>query len=903
MNLIIEKFNELRKSNKNNIELEIRLKNLEKTSFEKYLSLFGDLKNNAILEQSINFISSDILMSSNVNSSRDKNMINKHNIRKMIVKDGIPDKTKNEYYQKTKIKSMKDYINGEQFSLSLSTEEIINKLEFHPTLIRFKNRLSITIDECWRADFTIIKTMAELTPELSNLAKIFFKIDKSGSKFDMIDFIVNNVDGEDKTISYELEFEYTNCDGILTKENIIKSICKFIPQKSKDNSLFQDTIYEIAKIILDGNKLHIKSDDFKSKFRLKSLLNNVIELNKNEYVKIYPPEGFLLTDKADGITCLIFIKNGVCKLLYGDKIDEYPILGFSGTAIIVAEYILDDNQLLVFDVLIYSDSNIIDNNNKLFLKRIEDRLQYLDKCANILTVGINIKSYAKEFIKLERLNLNGMITDMYKKKRSYNIDGLIFSECGKSYYETRNLKWKETPTIDFLCMKCPDILLNKMPFNVKDNKTLYLLFNGITSDMMDKLGIKFLYGYKDIFNKSLFNKNNENYFPIQFSPSSHPYAYLYYIDVTLEKEICEKYNIDSLNEQFVELSYKDKEWEFINIRDDRKNEYNYIGNNFKIAESTWLNMIDPFKLEDLWTVKSGYFAKEKDSIYYAQVGFNSFVKSQLINNIRDSEWVIDIASGKGQDLFRYHKSGIKNILFIDNDKIALAELITRKYELQKSGETYSPFSIYVLHADITNPYKETIEKIKSFPIKYCGDTTKTICANNVVCNFALHYFIKSKTTMGNFIFLVKSMLGYVVGGGKKKKIISERKSFTYTCFNGLKIFELLKNIKVNECWENYQDNIVKYSIKKLYDKNIFDLGLKIGVFLPFSDGEYYEEYLVNIDLVNSEFVRKGFSIKKTGSFSEYLESFQNEKPNIFKKINEIDLKYIDLLQYTVLEID
>lgn len=930
---IVNTFNELfeRKTDNVNVELEIRLKNLNYDDFIKELTKLG---NNTIgeLEKSINFI--DVVKTGSHTST---NKLQK--VTKIICFDSTIKSENTEYYEKKKIIDKKYMRGSKSYTVSVATEKKIPKFKSGNSCItRFKSRFSI-IDKNkkWRLDFTAVKQNPLLPPiaVIKNDIKIMFNDYNANNIEEYINYIgkINEL----QQLTYEIEYEYIDKNTI--DESVINNMVnEYIEFNDNNDDLLQNSIYEVAQLLLtDKNKIN----KFKNQFKLKALLNQVYELNKNEYIKIYPPEGYLLTDKADGITMLIYIKNGVCKLLYGNTAKVFQVTGFNGILLAIGEYINEDNSfdkitgngdiieetgnilgiILLFDILIYSDNSDSSNlkeTNYIHKFDIEKRIKYLDKAANIITIGINVKCIPKEFTKLERLTLKETINSVYNKERPYKIDGLIFTECNKPYFETMFLKWKEIPTIDFLCMECPPILLNKYIYNNIDKHKLFLLFNGINKDMFIQFGIQKLYGYDDIFDNSNI-KFDKEYFPIQFSPSSHPNAYLFYISDKELNDIYAKYNIDTLNEKLVELTCEvqndnndniGRNWKFVNLRNDRVGEFNYFGNNIRIAEKTWINIIDKFELTDLWNIKSGYFTKAKDSIYHPQVSFNSYVKTHLIDELANSEWVIDIASGKGQDLSRYYKANIKNILFIDIDKIALAELITRKYELKKNNEGHnSSFSIYVLCADINEDYKKTLQLMSKFNIPICYGVKSDkngSGVNHIVCNLAIHYFLASQSKLNNLVFLIKNMLGFVTGAGKKKtkgaSDIIKQKSFTYTCFNGKKVFDILSNIKIGETWNVMQDNVLKYSIKKLYKATTFGMGLKIGVYLPFSGGEYYEEYLVDIDHVNNTFINKGFKISQSDSFSQYMFNFEKDRKDLFAKLTQQDKEYIDLLHYCVLTI-
>ena len=55
-------------------------------------------------------------------------------------------------------------------------------------------------------------------------------------------------------------------------------------------------------------------------------------------------------------------------------------------------------------------------------------------------------------------------------------------------------------------------------------------------------------------------------------------------------------------------------------------------------------------------------------------------------------------------------------------------------------------------------------------------------------------------------------------------------------------------------WDLYENDYLKYSIKKLYTTNKFmNTGQKIDVLLPFSKQTYYTEYLMNLEYITNVF--------------------------------------------------
>ena len=104
--------------------------------------------------------------------------------------------------------------------------------------------------------------------------------------------------------------------------------------------------------------------------------------------------------------------------------------------------------------------------------------------------------------------------------------------------------------------------------------------------------------------------------------------------------------------------------------------------------------------------------------------------------------------------------------------------------------------------------------------------------------FSLHYFFKDKISLDNLITNIKNNIavgGYLVGA----------------CFDGLKIFEYLKDLNINEEKSSYKEGKTIWKIIKKYSKQTFEaddssLGTPIKVYM-YSINKVIEEYLVNFE--------------------------------------------------------
>ena len=278
----------------------------------------------------------------------------------------------------------------------------------------------------------------------------------------------------------------------------------------------------------------------------------------------------------------------------------------------------------------------------------------------------------------------------------------------------------------------------------------------------------------------------------------------------------------------------------------------YFGNDFRIAENIWQSYSNPVLIQDLYEKNNDYFQVHDNSIYKNVRFVNNKAKSIIISEatkIIKSRFpssiitCVDLGGGKGQDLFRYK---FDHTIFVDMDKTALQELISRKNEQdnQKNNKFQddTKMRISVIHADLNQDKNITINAIKRF----------TNQVHIVICNMAMHYFVENESSMKNFVSLVSNIL---IQGG----------IFVYTDLNGQHVYNLIKN----DDWEFKEDSVLKYSIRKKFKPNKgLDFNQKIDIILPFSNGEHYEECLVNNERIHEEFKKEKFTTAEEFMFSD-----------------------------------
>lgn len=599
---------------------------------------------------------------------------------------------------------------------------------------------------------------------------------------------------------------------------------------------------------------------------LKSMLNNATCLTAAVYNRIYPPVDWFITPKADGYIGLAIIgRNKKNYVVYSDNIIEIDYTAEKCT-ILVGEVV--DKTFYCFDILMHEDAIVMQlsftNRWELFMRYLVNPIQFGD-----------YSLVAKDHILITK-DLQRSFKSAIELPKPYNIDGYILISPDNNYIETKNYKIKESNTIDFLVIECPATLkkedIYKKP---NDASETYLLFCSINEFELNRIMVQPLKGYQ-----SLFPQRFSGMMPIQFCPTDNPLAYIWHANAADTKVLKEAQKNGRI---IAELDYDTKKnnWKLIKIREDRINEPNYFGNHLlKVAEPSWFAIKYPFTINDMARPLDNYFGIGKSAMYKAQTGFNSYVKSKLLtqaSTMISCKTVIDLASGKGQDLARYYDAEFNKGIFCDIDPIALSELVARRFDITRDKTRKNKMQVFTVHRDLTLPADDTIEIFRGF--------IKENPIGLIVCNFAIHYLITDITKLNNFIRMVRG-------------ISSKGTIFYFTTMCGQAVLDLLNGA---DEWKAHQDGVLKYHIVKKFKGNkLADMGQTIATKMPFSD-ELYTENLVNIDLVNNQFIKYGFKLIASESFSIFLGRMKKDNKKVFDLLTPDDKAFVSLYRYSIFE--
>lgn len=754
--------------------------------------------------------------------------------------DNAGTKLKSEFYTKTPLLEpvFMTSDNAPSYKLSINVETAIQSINSASvTYARVKLRYSINMDP-WRLDITLVRSV---DAPLTNMAAL---VDSKSQLLTPVT-VDNFAQAAQWSRAEYVEFELEYIGDLKTLDFASLTVVDDIFADPHATDQYQDIIYEVAKIIKP--KYAAK---FRKEYGIKQLSNQVIELNKGTFIAELLPSitNYFITDKVDGKRSIIYATvtpSGKSTMSYSvsDSFAELDMAAESTYVFDAEEY---NGTYYIFDVLVWQNTILT---NEPFAKR----MTYFERAAAMS------KLFAiKPFVRLTN-DYVAQIEQFKAAPKPYEVDGIIFTPADGRYESMQVYKFKpiEKLSIDFLIKKCPAHLLGVRPYIEKPGKTLYFLFCGVSRRVFTRLNLQaqLVKWYQDVF-PELDLRNLPDYFPIMFQPSNDMYAYLHWderpdladnVGEFVLRPEAKKYTfIDDIYTSVVDG--RDSIWSLLKLRDDRKIEVqrgNYFGNNVRIAEFTWWSHFNPLVIG---AELKPYFRENDSQLHKQSRAYNSYVKSRIFEEFNGADWVMDIASGKGQDLFRYGKASVHNLVCLEIDYDAISELVKRKYEFAESQN--SRMFISVCQIDMMDAYTKNINRLKfmrmpnDFPV--------------IVCNFAFHYFLQSEQSAAN---VVKFINNYARIGTR----------FIFTAFDGAAVMALLNDNRGNwTVYDKSDKDRPQYSIRSNYEVDTLQqFGQQIELMLPFSVMDYYKEYLVNIEAIAEVFEKYGFVLELNKSFIDY----------------------------------
>lgn len=269
---------------------------------------------------------------------------------------------------------------------------------------------------------------------------------------------------------------------------------------------------------------------------------------------------------------------------------------------------------------------------------------------------------------------------------------------------------------------------------------------------------------------------------------------------------------------------------------------------------------------------------QQSDVYYKNTGsskdrsitqkFHNQIKSDLYTNIRKLSTggkLLEIGSGRAGDIHKWRGNKYNEVVGIEYSSENIKHAEKRLSAMKKNRKLAKTLGkITFIHGDFNEPiypdYNFALSEANK--LKAEQELIAKYSFDVVSCQFALHYFFKTKDTVRQMIENVSDSLkkgGYFIG----------------TVFDGKRVFDSLKKTEKIE-GINFEGE-VEWSISKDYNEKKFliskpNYGMAIDVFIE-SIGTTNKEYLVNLKYFIKIMKKNGFSLVEMKSFSDVYDDY------------------------------
>lgn len=790
--------------------------------------------------------------------------------------------------------------------------DLLEKLHTLDKIFRYKKRISfVNAKEGLRVDLTIVKSSV-------TAAKTFLN---SGTA--------------SKPESYEIEVECTlRQKEILhsflnTMFNLYRAIVDeeyFCSKKEK-----QEVLDEYVKICFDTSQQQPKKLFIGPQPVTLERVNIVDNIKGNIHVL----KDYTVTEKADGERHLLFVnKNGRTYF-----INNRMNIKFSGVTLKTIKNVILDGEFITTDILgrhikhfAIFDAYYYDAKNIRDLPLVGEKNSRLSKVKEFLATSKNsfkeeeYDIYCKDF--LFGPNIFEKAHEVLSKAKTagfpYKIDGLIFTPMynavGAIYKDQpvekhpsvwrATFKWKpsEDNTIDF-CVKYAKGSYNNPTIsfvNSQAHRTMEL-YVGYDPGSWDRVDARtFLEGNFTVrsgFVAKRFNPPNV----IEKDISSCMWPFI--------DNACRCENGDIIeDDSIVEFKYDNSQaykqeflkWIPIRIRKDKTESYRKtksLGgavNDLGTALNVWRSIQYPVTHEMITGKDTNIIIPDSTDAYYNRIfqdrnlyassemmNFHNSIKSALINQYKGTS-VVDLACGKGGDFRKFLSAGFTRLLGYDSNRDNIENPVDGAYKRLYTMQRGRSLKYVMLTYDLSSKID-----IKSFENDNDKHVAQVIHGNVrdmklhkyqdmardkfdlVNCQFAIHYFFESETTLDNFLSNVDMYLkddGYFIG----------------TCLNGHAVKKELKQSKVLKGEKN---GVLLWDITRKYEKEEgVNYGEEIEVFME-SIGKTFKEYLVNLDILTKKLKQMGYTPVEQKSFKDYQDDKFNMDDSL-KKYSHLNTTFV-----------
>ena len=657
-------------------------------------------------------------------------------------------------------------------------------------------------------------------------------------------FIDNNVkidmtivDLEDNKKQFELELE-------------------IIPSNISKNELYDkfmhtitDLLYLIQSnsILIDSREHNYVLESYQNMTKSKRFVGAQPHTLQKAELDILYKNRYSVTEKLDGDrTFLLIDNNNIIYLIDNNLNNIYKTNLVTKTiknCILDGELLQSDlynKHFYIFDIVFF-DANDLRKDKKYNLydrlglcMRVLEDLKYLK--TDFFEISLKTYFFDNVFLGSEIILTNPNL----------HTDGVIFTPIDDTYIPTKNaiLKWKP-------------IHQNSIDFFAVQRDTTWDLF------VLDQNGLV------------LFDANKL----CDMDPLSDPIH-------TFSTQFSDILRDPLTNTRYQSNTVIEFIWDFalnkfmpIKTRWDKTFNPAKHGNFYTVACSNWKSIHNPVTKELLF--RSGVNLKSNPDIYFKNMRFfHNRIKDYLYDTYtKNTNSLLELSSGKGGDLNKWIKNKIKTVTGYDLSTVSIEECERRVKEKHLNLD----YQFY--QQDLLDPLSSDIIKTQSNGTLY----------DNVMCNFAIHYYFEQKSHLDNIIKICD-------------KNLKQNGHFIMTFMDKKRVENLVPD-KIGYYLDSVTLNIVYY-IKRESNTNTF--GNKIKIVLGGNNvlTRGSEEYIVDFDFLETYMLQNGYTLiesklfgdipgNKTLSQVEQDISFLN-RYCVFKKIQETEtctnLKSTEILQ-------
>ena len=504
--------------------------------------------------------------------------------------------------------------------------------------------------------------------------------------------------------------------------------------------------------------------------------------------KALTKNNYSVTDKADGERYLLYINVYGVFSFVTRKLEFIPLPGFPprpdfADTILDGEFV--NNTFYAFDALFTKGKDVRGGTLTKRLDTVFDilmglRLQFLRMKTFFVEKGGKVYEYpGNKLTAFKSVYEAAKFVWANKSQLQYKLDGLIFTPLESPYFNPYILKWKDDNTIDFY-------------FETHGSKTKLFLAGNVNG----KYG---MIPFEGTDGKGTIGAVKNLIFEDQGLSSDLRKG-------TIETPTSNK---NRPTKGVAEFRFDGGTFVMIKFRPDKE-----FPNGVAASNQAWEAIRNPLTIEQLG--RGPLLLRD----------YHSEIKSKLIMKYTKGKVVLDLGSGKGEDIGKYTKAGAKQVVGID--------LVAVKYNHPNS------MSFYKVNSPIYNVRNLVKNKAGLFDV--------------ININFAIHYFFENKKLFESLLMNIQKNLkpgGYLIG----------------TTLDGRKLYEWLHSK------QKVSTNTVNL-VKQYQNKNSFNklklLGQKVEVLVKGT--KYFNrpiaEYLVNFQKFLEIMDKWGFSLVETKTFEE-----------------------------------